>query len=163
MENDKNVYERLWKLWTMICKMVMDGVRDPEKVADALQAIVDQTKVYLRRLYETEVIKIGDMVFRVYEMIEDGSFADIYKSVGELLDDLCFESREQIDEFCRVHRDKLRTDGYATFFLFKVDGNFFVASVHVDDDGRLHVFVYEFSFDYVWLAEFGLRFVIPQQ
>ena len=36
-----NVYERLFKLWSMICKMVMDGVRNADDVADLLQTIVD--------------------------------------------------------------------------------------------------------------------------
>ncbi|MCX6752540.1 MAG: hypothetical protein NTZ87_03545 [Candidatus Nomurabacteria bacterium] len=56
-----NVYERLWKLYIMVGKMIMDGVRDPEKVAGILQDIVNQVaeKVYLRRLFETEVIIVG--------------------------------------------------------------------------------------------------------
>lgn len=36
-----NVYERIWKLQTMIGKIIMDGARDPEKVADALQKVTD--------------------------------------------------------------------------------------------------------------------------
>lgn len=54
MSNDKeaNVYERLWKLYVMIGKMIMDGVRDPQKVAEVLQSIVSEkvgeAKVYLR-------------------------------------------------------------------------------------------------------------------
>ena len=61
VSNDKevNVYERLW---IMIGKMIMDGVRDPHKVADALQGVlqgvVDAGKVFLRRLYEAETITL---------------------------------------------------------------------------------------------------------
>jgi len=40
-EKEVSVYERLWKLWAMISKMIMDGVRDPQKVADLLQTVVD--------------------------------------------------------------------------------------------------------------------------
>ena len=41
MSNDKNVFERLFKLLTMVSKMILDGVRDPLKVADYLQEVVD--------------------------------------------------------------------------------------------------------------------------
>lgn len=41
MRNDDKVLARLWKLWAMICKMIMDGKRDPDVVVDALQAVVD--------------------------------------------------------------------------------------------------------------------------
>ena len=54
MSNEKNVYERIFKLWAMVSKMIMDGTRDPEEVTDILQAIVDEpvttAKKYLRRL-----------------------------------------------------------------------------------------------------------------
>jgi len=36
-----NVYERLFKLWTTVCKLVLDGKRDEEGVCSVLQAIVD--------------------------------------------------------------------------------------------------------------------------
>lgn len=37
-----NVYERLFKLWATVAKLVLDGKRDAERVAQALQAIVDE-------------------------------------------------------------------------------------------------------------------------
>ncbi|MBI5765742.1 hypothetical protein HZA71_00765, partial [Candidatus Falkowbacteria bacterium] len=37
-----NVFERLFKLWTMVCEMILDGQRDPGRVADVLQGIVDE-------------------------------------------------------------------------------------------------------------------------
>ncbi len=37
-----NVFERLFKLWAAICKMIMDGQRDPERMATVLQGIVDE-------------------------------------------------------------------------------------------------------------------------
>src|SRR3989338_4997447 len=41
MRND-NGYERLWKLQAMIGKLVLDGKRDPNEVANTLQSIVDR-------------------------------------------------------------------------------------------------------------------------
>lgn len=58
-----NVYERIFKLWSAICKMIVDGARDPERVAEVLQAIVDEpvavAKRYLRRLFVGETIVVG--------------------------------------------------------------------------------------------------------
>lgn len=103
----------------------------------------------------------AEMPVTIHELVQDGAFADIYKSVGELLDDLCL-TQAQIKKFCVDHRSKLRDGGYATFFLFKVDGKFFVANVHVYGVGRLTVYVFKFSYVCVWRAEFRHRFVFPQ-
>ena len=40
-----NPFERLWKLQASINKLVLDGKRDPEMVADVLQTIVDEPAV----------------------------------------------------------------------------------------------------------------------
>lgn len=42
MSNDNvNVFERLLKLWVAICKMCMDGTRNPSIVANYMQRIID--------------------------------------------------------------------------------------------------------------------------
>ena len=197
MSNEKSVsvYERLWKLYIMVGKMIMDGVRDAEKVADALQAIVDEpvavAKKYLRRLFETEKIVIGatdgtetfkssglftggiygvsvpatvenptstqETTVAVHEMVEDGNYQTLFVSLGKAGEQEYEQS--QIVAFCRVHPDKLRKDGYGTFFRLKGG---FVAGVDVDDDGRLRVYVRPFSNDFVWYARFAHRLVAPQ-
>ncbi|MFA6553988.1 MAG: hypothetical protein WCS89_00575 [Candidatus Paceibacterota bacterium] len=98
----------------------------------------------------------------VFEMVEDGDFARIFGGFNVNLDQLCL-SQHQIKEFVKNHRDKLRTDGYATFFLFKVGKKFFVANVYFDDAGRLKVRVHRFSHDYGWDAANRHRVVVPQQ
>lgn len=92
----------------------------------------------------------------VNEQIRDGIFSEIFGSIkaGE------FEwEQSQVTQFCRDHRDKLRTNGYATFFRLKGG---FVASVSRLGD-ELGVLVRAFSYDRVWLAEYRRRFVLPQQ
>lgn len=37
-----NEFERLWRVQATVNKLVLDGKRDPEKVADALQALIDE-------------------------------------------------------------------------------------------------------------------------
>jgi hypothetical protein len=187
--------------------MIMDGARDAEKVAEALQAIVDEpvatAKKYLRDLYchtrvmlgatgrvtiteSTDVFTAGvdsDFVnwglntpsrsnlvtaVTVYEQILNGTFAEIYGSLGDP-NRLCL-TQSQIVAFCKKHRDKLRGDGYATFFLLKKEPEegdeekpeFFVADVFVIDDRRLRVLVHRFSLGYVWRAKYRSRFVLPQ-
>lgn len=52
MSNDTNeVLARLFKLWVMICKMIMDGTRDAGLVADYLQRIVDPSLPQIEPVY----------------------------------------------------------------------------------------------------------------
>lgn len=195
MSNEKNIYERLWKLYTMINKMIMDGVRDPHKIAEILQCIVDGGSFYLRRLFETETIIIDacdgtetlataketfkagidsgsknwgtnkadkateETAVTIHEMVKDATFAQMFGSLGSDLDKLCL-TQHQIKTFCEKNPNWLRSDGYGTFFLFKADGQFFVADVDVLPDGLL-VRVDRFGFDGVWRARCALRVVVP--
>lgn len=97
---------------------------------------------------------------QVHELVKDATFAQMFGSLGTDLDKLCL-TQHQIKLFCEVHKDWLRKDGYATFFLFKVDEQFFVALVLVDSDG-LYVSVYRFENVCVWDAGYSHRMVVPQ-
>lgn len=99
----------------------------------------------------------GETPVVVHEMIQDAKFAQMF--IGDL-DRLCL-SQEQIIDFVVDHRNWLRTDGYGTFFLFKVGTEFFVARVYVRAGG-LEASVRRLSDDYVWRADYGHRVVIPQ-
>ncbi|MBI2065717.1 MAG: hypothetical protein HYT68_01470 [Candidatus Zambryskibacteria bacterium] len=96
----------------------------------------------------------------IYEMVKDGTFAQLYGNFGENLDRLCL-TQAQIRVFARDHRNWLRADGWVTFFLFKVNGEFFVALVRVRARGLL-VHVSRFSDDDVWTASLRPRIVVPQ-
>jgi len=97
---------------------------------------------------------------QVYEMAKDATFAQMFSSLGNDLDKLCL-TQHQIKQFCEKHSSWLRTDGYATFFLFKVEDQFFVACVGVGSDG-LGVYVSRFGYDGVWHAAYAHRVVVPQ-
>lgn len=97
----------------------------------------------------------------VHEMVGDADFNGIFNSLERPLDELCL-TQAQIKRFARDNRNWLRTDGFATVFLFKENGEFFVARVDVSG-GRLRVFVRRFEDDDVWSAESRLRVVVPQQ
>lgn len=50
-----NQFERLWKLQAMIGKLVLDGKRDPKKVANILQAIINGS---VTASFDHEVVKV---------------------------------------------------------------------------------------------------------
>jgi hypothetical protein len=98
---------------------------------------------------------------QVHEMVQDATFAQMFASLGVDKERLCV-TQAQIKQFCQKHRTWLRTDGYATFFLFKSKGKFFVAHVHFDGGGRLKVHVHRFEHDNVWSGVRQHRVVVPQ-
>jgi len=97
---------------------------------------------------------------RVYEMAENATFVQMFGSLAPDVDKLCL-TQAQINQFVVKHRDQLRSDGYATFFLFKSHDHFFVANVIVSSV-RLEVDVYRFVHSLVWYAEGRRRVVVPQ-
>jgi hypothetical protein len=97
----------------------------------------------------------------VHELIKNATFANMFTSFGTDLDKLCL-TQSQIIQFCKKFPSWLRHDGYATFFLFKVEDQFFVALVGVSSVG-LYVLVHRFEDVDVWDAEDRRRLVVPQQ
>lgn len=97
----------------------------------------------------------------VHEMIKNGTFSQLFGSLSGDIGKLCL-TQAQIKCFVRKYKSWLRTDGYATFFLFKSHSHFFVASVHVYSGGGLGVDVFRFEFDNVWFAEGRPRLVVPR-
>lgn len=96
----------------------------------------------------------------VSEMIADGTFVQIFAGITSDLDKLVL-TQAQIIRFCEKHPTWLRQEGYATFFLTKVNGEYFVAHVFVLGVG-LYVNVCRLEDDYVWSAEYLHRVVCPQ-
>lgn len=103
----------------------------------------------------------GKTQVTVHKMVKDGTFAQIFGGMSDDLNGFCL-TQPQIIQSVEKHRKWLRTDGYGTFFLFKVGEDFFVANVNFDDGGRLEVFLHRFSGDYVWYAGYAHRIVVPQ-
>lgn len=93
----------------------------------------------------------------VLEMTKNGTFKDIFIDPDKMV-----LTQEQILYFVENHKDKLRQDGYTTFFLFKSYNNFFVAFVYVYSDGKLPVYVRRFEDSRVWCARNLRRVVVPQ-
>lgn len=96
----------------------------------------------------------------VSEMVKDATFVQIFTGITPDLDKLVL-TQTQIIRFCEKHPTWLRQEGYATFFLTKVGGEYFVVHVFVSSDG-LEVCVYQFLHDGVWRAVARPRVVSPQ-
>lgn len=97
----------------------------------------------------------------VHEMEKDANFVKMFASLNHDMDALCM-TQDQILEFIEMHRRWLRTDCYATFFLFKSNDQFFVAYLYVIDGGTLEAYVRRLEDDYVWPAGDRRRVVVPQ-
>ena len=102
-----------------------------------------------------------EQAVQVHELIKHGTFEKIFGGMSDDLDSLCL-TQPQIIQFVKKHKKWLRTDGYGTFFLFKVGDEFFVAGVDPDSGGGPHASVDRLSDDYVWNAAYRHRFVVPQ-
>ena len=97
---------------------------------------------------------------QVHELVEDATFAKMFTSLSGDLDKLCL-TQHQIKRFCVKYPGQLSQSG-ATFFLFKLNGEYFVANVFVFGDG-LCVCVRRFESVNLWGADDGHRLVVPSQ
>jgi len=57
MSNDTNIFERVFKLWAKIAMLIVEGKRDPHKIADVLQKILE-TSDLLRFLATVNLLAI---------------------------------------------------------------------------------------------------------
>ena len=101
---------------------------------------------------------------KIYEIVKYDTFKDIFTSLSDNLDSLCL-TQDQIIDFCVKYPERLRQDGYGTFFLFKKRrlfrrDKFCVA--RVCGSGGLLVGVDRFGDAYVWRAVYRLRLVVPK-
>lgn len=103
----------------------------------------------------------GKTPVRVYEMVRDATFQQMFASLSSDAQKLCL-TQSQIIGFVKKHRQWLRTDGYATFFLFKSYNQHFVASVHFRSDVGLSVSVVRFEHPCVWNGKDRYRVVVPR-
>lgn len=102
----------------------------------------------------------AETLLDVSEMTSDGTFIQIFTGISSDLEKLVM-TQAQIIRFCEKHPTWLRQEGYATFFLTKVNGEYFVVRVYVYSDGLL-VRVFRLESGHVWFGECPLRVVVPQ-
>lgn len=108
---------------------------------------------------DTKSIATEKTAVNVYEMISDATFPQMFNSLSPDLDKLCL-TQSQIINFCTKHPGWLRQDGYATFFMFKVNGEYFVVFVLVLGDG-LYARVRRFEYVDIWRGSDHRHVVVP--
>jgi hypothetical protein len=135
---------------------------------DGKETIAEAKDVFTGGIYyyakerRTRCTATKKTVVTVYEMIKDGTYAQVFGGFGENLRRLCW-TESQIVALCRDHRDLFRKDGYGTFFLFEGEnGGFLVAHVRVSGDGRLLVLVFPLGEGSVWHAVCQYRISVLQ-
>ncbi|MBA4320422.1 MAG: hypothetical protein C0412_18650 [Flavobacterium sp.] len=149
-------------------KLISDGKKVILASTDGKETITNAQKIFPSGIdsdfknwnLDVPSASTEETKIQVFEIIKDGTFKDIFGSFGENLDRLCL-SQAQIISFVKDHSKWLRKDGYKTFFLFKMSGEYFVARVDLRFAG-LNVYVHRFSYDNVWPAENRPRIVVPQ-
>ena len=100
-----------------------------------------------------------DTLVRIYEMVKDCSFQDMFGGFGVGLDALAL-TQAQIKQFAKRRGDWLKKGGNGTFFLFKAGNGFFVAAVYFFSDGRLGVRVRDLTLERVFRAQKRHRVVV---
>lgn len=103
----------------------------------------------------SNISEVRDLPFLFKELTENMTFSQMFNKDTDVM------SQSEIIEFCRNNSSDLSQNGNVTFFLFKVEDQFFVADVRVFSDG-LSVYVHGFEDGRVWSAEYFLRLVVPQ-
>ena len=103
----------------------------------------------------------GLMPVSVYELAQDGAFAELFGDFGVEPDYLTL-TQAQIKQFVKLYPHWLKSGGNGTFFLFKIGTEIFVAAVFLFSDGRIGVRLRRFSLERVFRAIKLHRLVVPQ-
>jgi hypothetical protein len=93
----------------------------------------------------------------VSEMINDGTFTQIFTDITGDFDKICL-TQNQIIRFCEKHPNWLRQGGCATFFLTKVKKEYLVVHVFLPRN-CLFIRVSRLGCDNIWRGEFRRRVV----
>lgn len=101
-----------------------------------------------------------ETLLNVYEMANNATFIQMFTELNSDLDKLVM-TQSQIIRFCEKHPNWFCCHGYFTFFLTKIKDNYFVISVHVDDDD-LVVRVNRLEDSTFWRAANAFRVVAPK-
>ncbi|MBU4142712.1 hypothetical protein KJ590_01785 [Patescibacteria group bacterium] len=141
--------------------LVLDSVDGTETLADAKDMFAYIDSDFKNYGADEPGQPTAETPVGVHEMIKDAAFSQMFGSLSSDVRKLCL-TQHQIKNFVKKHRKWLRTEGYATFFLFESKGQFFVAGVRFHAVGSLHVLVYRFGLAHVWRAEHRHRVVVPK-
>ena len=140
--------------------LTVDAVDGTENLANAKDVFTGDIDPEFKKDADEIGNPTAETPVAVHEMIKDATFSQMFDELNTDVRKLCF-TQAQIKNFVKKYRNWLRADGYATFFLFESEGNFFVADV-VDSEGKLSVIRRQLKEDGIWAAGFHRRLVTPR-
>lgn len=135
-----------------------DGTRNLAHAKDVFPVYIDRDLTTWR----LDVLGVATpaMSLQVYEQVRNGDFRQMFGSISVDFNSLVM-SQHQIVVFCQEHPEWLRDVSFSTFFVFKENGEFFVADVGVRSSG-LGVRVYRLGHNIIWSTGFRCRLVCPE-
>ncbi len=139
----------------------LDCLNGKETIADSKNVFSSIDKDFKNYGANKTSTATKELIVEVYEMAKDTTFTQMFRSLNSDLGKLCL-TQHQILNFVQKHRNWLRTEGYATLFLFKAGDQFFIALMRFDITGLLFVFVDFLECERVWNATIRYRIVAPQ-
>lgn len=143
-------------------RIVIDAVDGSETLRDAKDVFVTIDPDFINWGINKKGRATPETPVSVYEMRKNATFAQMFDSLNSDMRKLCFANQHQIKNFVQKHRNWLRTEGCGTLFLFKENGNFFVARVRLVSGSLLEVSVHGFWHGHIWDAEDRHRIVVPK-
>lgn len=141
--------------------LILDAENGKETLANAKDLFVYIDSDFKNYGVNESGLATNETATQVYEVVKDANFSEIFGSLNTDVSKLCL-TQAQIKQFVKRYRSWLRIDGYGTFFPFKNNNQFFVASVRVGSGGALWVYVPRFESSLVWRAGNRHRVVVPQ-
>ena len=136
---------------------------------DGQETLAQATEVfrYIDRNFErwncnTAGLPTNETVVQVYEMVTDCTFQEMFDSFGIPIDSFAL-TQAQIKQFTMLYPNWLKRGGNGTFFLFKVDGEFFVSAVYFFSDGRVGVRLRGLALERVFRAQKRHRLVVKSR
>lgn len=110
--------------------------------------LFDYIDSYFKEWKLDNTVANGGTEADVYEFKNSATSKQAFKSISDNLDALC-SSQNQIIAFCKEYKDELASSPWATLFLLKGDGTYYVAIVGNFHDG-LRIYLRSFDSEKVF-------------
>ncbi len=143
---------------------LIDSLDGKETLADAKEVFLSGIDGDLKRWgINKSDVPTNETIVQTYTVpvgLSDSNFEKLFNSLGADLDSLCL-TQAQIKNFCKKNNNWLLSQRGVTFFLFKVENQFFVAIVSARSNGLL-IDVRSFLAGDVWSFIFVDHIVVQQ-
>jgi hypothetical protein len=123
--------------------------------------------IYLDPLFQdnqNEIAFSGSQIsISAYELVLPANFLTIFKFLSKKRDllQMCF-TESQIIEFCQTHKNLLKSNSCANFFLIKRQSNIMVLNIRLKS-GKFDFTLNDINYKYVWPGEKSRRIFIAKQ